>query len=95
MQPILAQCNSSAYGNNFRTGYKSGEHSGSNTEHLAEHKSVVKYRFRVYLARSVLYYRFKLCLMLSVATQVFTRFILHSKIDSSSLGMLKDNAENR
>ena len=45
MLQIIALCNGSAYGNDFGTEYKSGIHSGSNTEHLAELKSVVRYRF--------------------------------------------------
>jgi hypothetical protein len=40
----VALCDSSAYGNNFGTEYKFGKHLGSNTEHLAELKSVVRYR---------------------------------------------------
>jgi hypothetical protein len=42
---IIDLCHSSAYGNDFETEYKSGKHLGSNTEHLAELKSVVRYRF--------------------------------------------------
>ena len=41
---IIALRDSSAYGNNFGTEYKFGKHLGSNTEHLAELKSVVRYR---------------------------------------------------
>ena len=45
MLQTIALCDSSAYGHNFRTEYESGKHLGSNTKHLAELKSVVRYRF--------------------------------------------------
>jgi hypothetical protein len=40
---VLALRDGSAYGADFGTNYKSGKHS-SDTEHLAELKSVVRYR---------------------------------------------------
>ena len=53
MLQIIDLCNSSAYGNDFETEYKSGKHSGSNTEHLAELKSVVRYRFGTITKRGI------------------------------------------
>jgi len=44
MAAIVALCDGSAYGADFGEEYKSGKHLDSNTEHLAELKSVVRYR---------------------------------------------------
>ena len=71
MAAIVALCDGSAYGADFGEEYKSGKHSDSNTEHLAELKSVVRYRSGTIaklgtFGQILPNYRFKLRLVLTL-----------------------------